>query len=189
MDHLEGLFGKKDEMHGHILENELISLNPRNYENLQDFFTKFKALLLQLKGCRIDKSMQGDQLILAILSKLGPRVLGLCFYFHTSKLTMGDKWKMPPLDAFIESLIHEQDKLIKMGVLKNSKAHALVVHESNKKNTKSKQKSKGKKEPDQKKGGNFKPTEESSNSKAGKSKKEKSKCSYCNEDIIQKSHA
>jgi hypothetical protein len=45
---------------------------------------------------------------------------------------MGDKWKMPPLDAFTESLIYEQDKFIKMGALKNSKAHARAVHESNK---------------------------------------------------------
>ena len=39
---LEGLFKKQDEMHGHILENELNSLDPRNYENIQDFFTRFK---------------------------------------------------------------------------------------------------------------------------------------------------
>jgi len=50
---------------------------------------------------------------------------------------MGDKWEMPPLNAIIDSLIHEQDKLTKMGVLKNSKSHVLVVHESGKKNNKS----------------------------------------------------
>lgn len=55
---LEGFFGKRDEMQGHILENELNSLNPRNFENIQDFFTRYKALLLQLKGCGIDKSKQ-----------------------------------------------------------------------------------------------------------------------------------
>jgi hypothetical protein len=86
---LEGLFKNKYEMHGHILENELISLNPSNYENLQDFFTRFKALLLQLKGCRIDKSMQGDQLILSILSKLGPEYSGLCLYISHCKAYIG----------------------------------------------------------------------------------------------------
>lgn len=47
---LEELFGKQDEMQGHILENELNSLDPRNFENIQDFFTRYKALLVQLKG-------------------------------------------------------------------------------------------------------------------------------------------
>ena len=46
---LESLFGKTDEMRGHQLENELISLSPDHYETIQDFFTRFKALVLQLK--------------------------------------------------------------------------------------------------------------------------------------------
>ena len=46
---LESLFGNTDEMRGHELENELISLSLAHYETIQDFFTKFKALVLQLK--------------------------------------------------------------------------------------------------------------------------------------------
>ena len=86
---------------------------------------------------------------------------------------------MPLMDAFIESLIQEQDKLFKMGALKNSKSHALVVHESSKKNAQNEQKQKGKKELDQRKGDKNKSIEETSNSKVGKQKKEKTKCSYC----------
>jgi hypothetical protein len=52
---------------------------------------------------------------------------------------------MPTLDQFIKSLMHEQDKLIKMGTIKGSNAHALVVHESNNAcNPKTKKKGKGK---------------------------------------------
>ena len=46
---LEELFGKIDEMRGHQLENELISLSPSSFESLQLYFSKFKALVLQLK--------------------------------------------------------------------------------------------------------------------------------------------
>ena len=46
---IESLFGKTDEMRGHQLENELISLIPTHFETIQDFFTKFKSLALQLK--------------------------------------------------------------------------------------------------------------------------------------------
>jgi hypothetical protein len=42
---LEGLFGKQDEMRRHILEVELLTLDPKGFENIQDFFTKFKDLL------------------------------------------------------------------------------------------------------------------------------------------------
>jgi hypothetical protein len=37
---------------------------------------------------------------------------------------------MSTLDQFIEALTHEQDKIIKMWILKGPNAHALVVHES-----------------------------------------------------------
>ena len=38
---------------------------------------------------------------------------------------------MPSLDAFAESLIQEQDKMVQMGVLRTSKNLALLVTDSN----------------------------------------------------------
>ena len=143
---LEELFGKQDEMQGHILENELNSLDPRNFENIQDFFTRYKALLVQLNGCGIDKSKQERQLILSILSKLGPEYAVFVSTFHTVRSATGADWKPPSLDTFIQSLMHEQDKLIKMGTLKNSKAHALIVHVKGKANPKPPNGSSGSKE-------------------------------------------
>jgi hypothetical protein len=42
---LEGIFGKHDEMRGNMLEVELLTLDPKRFDNIQDFFTKFKDLL------------------------------------------------------------------------------------------------------------------------------------------------
>ena len=67
---LVDLFVKIDEMRGHQITNELISLSPNSFESLQLYFSKFKELVLQLKQCGIEK--KDDQLVLAILSKLGP---------------------------------------------------------------------------------------------------------------------
>ena len=67
---LVDIFGKTDEMRGHQIENELISLSPSSFESLQLYFSKFKALVLQLKQCGIEK--KEEQLVLAMLSKLGP---------------------------------------------------------------------------------------------------------------------
>jgi hypothetical protein len=59
-------------MRGHMLEVELLTLDPKSFDNIQDFFTKFKDLLSQLKACRVDKSKEEKQIVLTILSKLGP---------------------------------------------------------------------------------------------------------------------
>ena len=63
---LEDIFGNTNEMRGHQIENELISLSPSSFESLQLYFSKFKALM----KCGIEKKK--EQLVLAILSKLGP---------------------------------------------------------------------------------------------------------------------
>ena len=49
---LESLFGKQDELQGHIPENEMIALQPSSFETIQQFFTKYKVLVLQCKKMR-----------------------------------------------------------------------------------------------------------------------------------------
>jgi hypothetical protein len=67
-----------------------------------------------------------------VLSKLGPEYSVFVSSFYTTKLSMGKTWKTPSMDDFIESLIHEQNKLIQLGALKSSKAHALATQETSK---------------------------------------------------------
>jgi hypothetical protein len=119
-------------------------------------------------------------MILAIFFKIGSKICNICLHIPYSEDYIGSILENATLDIFIESLTHEKYKLIKMGAIKSSKVHALVVHESNKSNPKSKQKGKGKKDPEQRKEINFKPFDESSSSKGGKGKQGKSKCGYCN---------
>jgi hypothetical protein len=70
---------------------------------------------------------------------------------------------MSTLDHFIESLMHEQDKLIKMGIIKGPNVHALVVHEIKKtSNSKYKKKGKGKLHVEPNKEGRSKPFDVSS---------------------------
>ena len=96
-------------MRVYSLENELMSLQPSNFETLNEFFTKFKHIILLLKLCKVDK--EDDQLILTILSKLGVDYLVFVSTFRAGNLTtLG--WKMPSLDAFIESLTSEHDKFV-----------------------------------------------------------------------------
>ena len=72
-------------MRVHQLENELISLSPIHFTNLQELFTKFKSILVELNACGVKK--EEDQLILSILSKLGPEYSVFVSSFQASKLT------------------------------------------------------------------------------------------------------
>ena len=91
---------------------------------MNDFFTKFKHLVLQLKQCKVEKD--DDQLILAILSKIGSDYSVFVSTSHTRKLTTMN-WKIPTLNAFIESLTNEHDKLVHMGIIRSSKDQALFA--------------------------------------------------------------
>ena len=92
----------------------MISLHLGKFETLNDLFTKFKHLVFQLKLCKVEK--EDYQLILAILSKLGAYYSFFVSNFHSRKLTTPN-WKMPTLNAFIESLTNEHDKLVEMGII------------------------------------------------------------------------
>jgi hypothetical protein len=59
-------------MRGHMLDVELSTLDPKSFDNIHDFFTKFKSLILSLTYCGIDKYTQVYQLILTILDNIGP---------------------------------------------------------------------------------------------------------------------
>ena len=67
---IQNLFRKIYEMMGHKLENDLISLCPENFESLQVYFSKFKALVLQLKKCGIENKY--EKIFLAIVFEAWP---------------------------------------------------------------------------------------------------------------------
>ena len=107
-DQLENLFGKTNAIRGHQLENELISLDPNNFDTIQDFISKFKSLRLQLKDCNIEK--KDEQLIYAVLSKLGESYSVFVSTFYSTRDALGQTFVMPTFDAFAERLTREQDK-------------------------------------------------------------------------------
>jgi hypothetical protein len=42
---------------------------------------------------------------------------------------MKTNWNMPTMDQFIDSISHDKEKLIQMGLIKDPKAHALTMHD------------------------------------------------------------
>jgi hypothetical protein len=164
-------------MRGHMLEVELLTLDPKSFNNIQNFFTKFKDLLSQLKACRVDKSAEEKQMVLTILSKLGPEFYVFISTFHTVRFSSGATWKMPSLEDFIESLTQEKAKLINMGTIKGPRENALTMHDGNQKYQKYKDKDKWKYHAHPKKEGYTKPFSDASGSKGEKGIKGE-KCTY-----------
>jgi hypothetical protein len=165
-------------MAGHMLEVELLTLVPKIFDNTQDFFTKFKDLLSQLKACGVDKSAEEKQMVLTILSKIGPELFVLVSTFHTIRFPFGATWKMPSLEDFIESLTQEKTKLINMGAIKGPRVHALTVHDGSHKYQKYKDKYKQKSHGHSKKEGYTKPFTDAFGSK-GENGRKGEKCTYC----------
>jgi hypothetical protein len=127
-------------MRGHMLEVEMLTLDPKIFKNIQDFFTKFKDLLSQIKACGVDKYKEEKQMVLTILSKIGLELSVFVSTFHLVRFTYGATWKMPSLEDFIESLTQEQTKLINMGTMKGPRAQVLTMHDGIQKYHKSKYK-------------------------------------------------
>jgi hypothetical protein len=154
-----------------MLEVELNTLDPKIFENIQDFFTKFKFLLLSLGECGIDKSTQEKQLILTILAKLGPEYTVYVSKLHYGRCLFGTNWKIPTLSQFIESLTQEQTKLIQMGLMKYPKSHSLIMHDG-----------KGSSKQNGKDGysKSFNDSSGSRDSSDSKKKKKGKQCTYCN---------
>jgi hypothetical protein len=114
------------------LENEIISLHLRSFDTIQDLFTKFKPLLLQLKLCGIDKMDKEEKIILSIMSKVGTEYSVFVSTFCTTKYAFKATWKMPSLDNFVSSLTQEKYKHFQMDSLKTTKAHSLATNEGSK---------------------------------------------------------
>jgi hypothetical protein len=76
-------------MRGHMLEVDILTLDPKSFNNIQYFFTKFKDLLSQLKACGVGKSTDEKQMVLTILPKIGPEFFVFISTFHTIRFTSG----------------------------------------------------------------------------------------------------
>jgi hypothetical protein len=182
---LEGIFGKQNDMRGHMMEVEFLTLDPKSFDNIQDFFTKFKDLLSQLKACGVDKSKEEKQMVLTIISKIGLEFSVFVSTFHIVRFASGATWKMPSLEDFIKSLTQEQTKLINMGTIKGPRAHALTVHYGSHKYQKSKDKDKRKAHAHPKKEGYTKPFTDAFRSKGEKGRNART----VKKDSIRNPHA
>ena len=80
-ENLEVLFGKQYEIQGHNLENELTTLHSSSFKTIQQFFTKFKSLVLQCRQYGIER--KEEQHVISILNKRGTEYYVFVSIFHS----------------------------------------------------------------------------------------------------------
>ena len=68
-------------------------------------------------------------MILSILSKLGLDYNIFVSTFHSTKLDLGNSYKIHTLDVFVASTLQDKDKLSQMGLQNTSKVHSLASNE------------------------------------------------------------
>ena len=121
---LESLFRKKDDLRGHQLENELISLRPSEFKTIEEFITKFKSLVIFLKRCGIEK--KEEQLILSILYNLGLEYLFFVWEYHATKIAVRN-WRIPSWMYSYFLSLKRKSRLFKWGLSKPQRTMHLEI--------------------------------------------------------------
>ena len=120
---LNTVFCIQNQIRVHQLENELLTLGPNNFSSIEDFLSRFKTLRVLLEGCKVKK--EDGSLIYCILTNIGPAYSVFVFAFHSTReaiISSGTTYKNPSFDAFCDSLIREQEKLLHLGLITSGNA-------------------------------------------------------------------
>ena len=126
-DTLESLYGKVSKEDVFKIEDELVSLDPKSYDSIQDFIIKVNELRTKLTDC--GSSIKDDRLIYLIHNKLPSEYSTFVSSFNTSKTTLGSAYKKVTFDEYAKLLDDEEKKLKSMGILKSPQSKALVANE------------------------------------------------------------
>ena len=86
-----------------------------DFPYIEDYLSKFKTLRILLKDCNIEN--KDDQLIYTNIDKLCNAYSIFVPTFHSTREALGASYTPPDLEAFCDSLIREQDKLLHIGVI------------------------------------------------------------------------
>ena len=185
MKQLNKVFGIKNQIRAHQLENELLMLDPNNFSSIEDFLSKFKTLWLLLEGFKVKK--EDGSFIYSILTKLGPAYSVFVSTFHSTReifISQGQAYKSPSFDAFCDSLIREQEKLLHLGLLNTGNSYKKVLATQQQPNSKNPKKNgpKPNKGPKQSQSQNEKSIQQNDKANKNKGKKTDRHCNFCNRD-------
>ena len=105
-DKFSSLHANVDKARGFELDENLMSLDPKEFDTIQDYITKAHELRSMVKDCGI--TIEDEKLIYNLMRKLPLEYASIVLSFKTHKLTLGSSYTMPSFDFFTEMLMVEQ---------------------------------------------------------------------------------
>ena len=91
---------------GFEVDNNIMSLDPMEFDIIQDYITKAHELRSIVKDCGI--TIEDEKLIYNLMRKLPPEYASFVSSFNTHNLTLGSSYTMPSFDSFTKMLMVEQ---------------------------------------------------------------------------------
>ena len=104
-DTLKSLYNKVSDEDVFKLEDELISLDPKSFDCIQDFIIKVNELRTKLTDC--GNPIKDDRLIYSIHTKLSSDYSTFVSSFNTSKTTLVSAYKKVSFDEYAKLLDEE----------------------------------------------------------------------------------
>ncbi len=138
----KAFYGKVSKEDVFKIEDELVSLDPKSYDSIQDFIIKVNELRTKLTNC--GSSIKDDRLIYLIHNKLPSEYSTFVSSFNTSKTTLGSAYKKVTFDEYAKLLDDEEKKLKSMGILKTPQCKSLVANNEGSQNLAGQSSNKGK---------------------------------------------
>ena len=123
------MYGIVDEDMAYTIEDNLLKLDPRNFDTIKDYLTQVDMYRAQLKDC--GEPIKDGKLIKHVMTHLPPEYAVFVSSYNTHKSTMGSAYIKPSFEKFSKMLVLEHDNLVSMGILQSSKTKALVENEGN----------------------------------------------------------
>ena len=91
-DKFSSLYAKVDKARGFELDENIMSLDPKEFETIQDYITKAHELSSMVKDCGI--TIEDEKLIYNLMRKLLLEYASFVLSFKTHKLTLGSSYTM-----------------------------------------------------------------------------------------------
>ena len=107
------MYGIVDEDMAYTIEENLLKLDPRNFDTIKDYLTQVDMYRTQLKDC--GKSIKDEKMIKHVMTHLPPEYVAFISSYNTHKLTMGSAFTMFSFKSFLGMLVLEHENLVSMG--------------------------------------------------------------------------
>ena len=171
------------------IEDELVSLDTKTFDSIQNFIIKVNELRMKLDDC--GSPIKDDRLVYLIHNKLSSEYSTFVSSYNTSKTTLGSTYQKVSFDHYVELLDKEEKKLKSMGILNSPKSNGLVANNEGSQNSAGQSSNKGKGKNNKCKNNKQEDAEKTTPSsnqqgesslnsnKKGDTNKEKKKCAYC----------